>query len=198
MNDDARNRYTHRLRTISTIVLVLALLTSPALCCGGIQLVDSLPSSWLPASLSFSVNLFEAGARVENTTSETLYVTAITTTHGDARVIPQNIALRQRDIPVQPQGSVVLQYDAADLPLSGIAVCRNTEDCRLLPVNNVDTYEVNSYENLEQLEPGWLQAIQATPVQNYGVLIIYMLGLIPIFLFSAWMFLKRREKQTFA
>ena len=196
MNDAAQSSNTHLNRSFRVILLVLALLTSPALCCGGLQLLDLLPSSWLPSSLDFIVNIFESNARVENKTSQILYITAITTTYGDPRVIPQNIAFRQQDIPVRPQGSVVLQYDSADLPLSAIIVCKNTEDCRLLPVNNSDVYEVNSYESLEPLEPSWLAAIQAAPVHNYGTLMIAVLSLVSIFLFSGWMYLTRREKST--
>lgn len=75
MTDGTQSRDTRRARWIRTTLLVLALLTSPFLCCGGIQLLDALPSSWLPGSLSFVVNLFESDARVENKTSQTLYLT---------------------------------------------------------------------------------------------------------------------------
>ena len=175
-------------------LLVMALLTSPILCCGGIQLLDALPSSWLPGSLSFMVNLFESDARVENKTSQILYLTAITTTYGDPRVISQNIAFRQRDIPVRPQSSVILQYDSADLPLAGIAVCRTEDDCRLLPVNYSQVYELNSYESLEHLDPSWLTAIQSSPLHNYSTLITIAFSLAPILLFSGWLYLNRREK----
>src|SRR5574340_1298926 len=107
-------------RWLRTLLLVLALLTSPALCCGGLQLVDSLPSSWLPSYVDFIVNTFESSARVENKTAETLYLTPITTTYGDPRVIAQSGTFRQRELPVKPGGSIQLQYDAADLPLAGI------------------------------------------------------------------------------
>jgi len=196
MNDVAQSSDTRLNRSIRVIFLALALLTSPALCCGGLQLLDALPSSWLPSSLDFIANIFEGSARVENKTSQILYITAITTTYGDPRVIPQNIAFRQHDIPVRPQGSIVLQYDSADLPLSAIIVCKSTEDCRLLPVNNSDVYQVNSYESLEQLKPSWLDALQATPVHNYGTLLVALLSLVPIFLFSVWIYLMRREKRT--
>jgi hypothetical protein len=119
----------------------------------------------------------------------------MTTTYGDPRVIPQNIAFRQRDIPVSPEGSMVLQYDSADLPLSGIVVCRNTDDCRLMPISNPDVYEVNSYESLGPVEPSWLEAMQARPLLNYGALVTVVLGLVPIFLFSGWIIMKWRAKK---
>jgi hypothetical protein len=194
MNDVAQSSDTPRSPWIRTTLLVLALLTSPILCCGGLQLLDALPSSWLPGSLDFTVNLFEAEARVENRTSQTLYLTAITTTYGDPRVIPQHIAFRQRDIPVRPQSSVVLQYDSADLPLAGIAVCRTEDDCRLLPADNSPVYELNSYENLESLDPSWLEAIQSYRLHNYSSLITIALSLVPILLFSGWLYLNRRDK----
>jgi hypothetical protein len=190
MNDIAGNNHIRRNHRIQVMLLTLALLTSPALCCGGVQLLDSLPASWLPASLNFSINLFEGTARVENKTAQTLYITAITTTYGNPRVIPQNIAFRQRDIPLESHRSLELHYDSADLPLSGIAVCKSAEDCRLLPVDNSDVYEVNSYESLGPLEPGWLQVIQLTPLHNYSTLVIVGLSLVSICLFSSWVYLR--------
>jgi hypothetical protein len=194
MTDGTQSRDLRGPKWIRTALLVLALLTSPILCCGGIQLLDALPSSWLPGSLSFMLNLFESEARVENKTSQTLYLTAVTTTYGDPRVISQNIAFRQRDIPVGPQNSVALQYDSADLPLAGIAVCRTEDDCRLLPVNYSQVYELNSYESLEPLDPSWLTAIQSSPLHNYSNLIITAFSLVPILLFSGWLYLNQRQR----
>jgi len=179
---------------IRVALLFLTLLTSPILCYSGIILLDALPSSWLPGPLDFTVNLFESEARVENRTSQTLYLTAVTTTYGDPRVISQNIASRQRDIPVGPQNSVILQYDSADLPLAGIAVCRTDDDCRLLPVSYSQVYELNSYESLERLDPSWLTAIQSSPLHNYSNIITITFSLVPIILFSGWLYLNRREK----
>ena len=194
MNQVARSRDTHKSPWIRTTLLILALLTSPILCCGGLQLLDAFPSSWLPGSLDFVVNLFEAEVRVENRTYQTLYLTAITTTYGNPMVIPQNIAFRQRDIPIRPQSSVVLQYDSADLPLAGIAVCRTEDDCRLLPADNSPVYELNSYEGLASLNASWLEAIRLHPLHNYDSLMTIALSLVPILLFSGWLYLNRREK----
>lgn len=196
MNDAAPDGHAFRNRWMRATLLVLALLTSPALCCGGLQVLDSIPESSLPASLDFAVNLFENSALVENQTSETLYITAMTTTYGDPRIIPQNIAFRQRSIPVRSQGSILLEYDSADLPLSGIVVCKTTADCRLLPANNSDVYELTSYAGLENLEPGWLEVIQAAPLHNYGTLLIAMFSLVSIVLFGGWIYLIRRERNT--
>jgi hypothetical protein len=168
----------------------------PALCCGGLQVLDSIPESSLPASLDFAVNLFEKRARVENQTSETLYITAITTTYGDPRIIPQNIAFRQRSIPVRSQQSTMLEYDSADLPLAGIVVCRTAEDCRMLPVNHSDVYELTSYDGLEVLEPGWLEATQEVPLHNYGTFLIAAFSLVSISLFGGWIYLIRRGRNT--
>jgi hypothetical protein len=144
--------------------------------------------------VDFIVNLFESEATVENQTSETLYLTAITTTYGDPRVIPQNIAFRQRDIPVNPQGTVTLQYDSADLPLAGIAVCRAEDDCRMLPVSYPPVYVLNAYENLESLDPSWLAAIQSHPRNTFSSLILLCLSIVPTLLFSGWVYLTRRER----
>lgn len=182
--------------SLRTWILTLALLTSPALCCGGFQLLDALPSSWLPGSLDFTVNLFESTALIENQTIETLYVTAVTTTYGDPRVIPQNIAFRQRDIPVAAQDSVTLQYDSADLPLSGIVVCRSSDECRLLPAKNFGTYELTSFEALDDLESEWREAVQAQPLYNYGTVGLVIFSLVPLLLFSSWVYLTARDRQA--
>ena len=191
MNEVSQSNDSHRTQRIQTTLLVLALITSPILCCGGLQLLDALPSSSLPGSLDFMVNLFESEARVENNTSHTLYLTAITTTYGYPLVIPQNTRFRQRDIPVGPQESAALQYDSADLPLAGIAVCKAPDDCRLLPANNSPVYELDSYEDLERLDPSWMEALRARPLYNYSSLILTVLGLVPVLLFSSWLCLKR-------
>ena len=194
MNNVAQSEETRRTRWIQTALLLLALLTSPALCCGGLQVLDALPSTWLPGPVDFIVNLSEAEARLENHTSETLYLTAITTTYGEPRVIPQNIAFRQRDIPVGPQGVIALQYDSADLPLAGIAICRKDDDCRLLPANGSGVYDVKSYDSLESLDPAWQEAIRSQPVYNFFSLIIAAPSVVCILLFSGWLYLNRREK----
>ena len=80
MDEAVSGGHTPRNRWMRVVLLALALLTSPALCCGGLQVLDSLPESSLPPSLDFTANLFENSARVEHQTSETLYITAITTT----------------------------------------------------------------------------------------------------------------------
>ncbi len=182
-------------RNIRVILLLLAALTSPLLCCGTVQLLDALPRSLLPGGLDFMVNVLESEARVENRTSETFYLTAITTTYGEPRVIGQDISFRQRDIPLKPNGSVVLQYDSADMPLSGIAVCRNAEDCRLLARDNSDMYVVEAYETLPSLERGWLQAIKSHPLHNYSNIVIPLLSLVPILLFASWIRFVRAEKK---
>jgi hypothetical protein len=195
MTDVIQTDQSKRPRPFRAILLLLAVLTSPLVCCGAITVLDALPTSLLPPALDFTLNLFEAEARVENRTSETFYLTPITTTYGQPTVIPQNTSFRQLDIPLVPNGSVVLKYDSADMPLSGIAVCRTDEDCRLLAFDNSGVYILESYENLPSLEPGWLAAIQSQPPGNFSSMLILALSLLPILLFSSWMYLGRLEKK---
>jgi hypothetical protein len=110
-------------------------------------------------------------------------------------VIPQNVSFRQRDIPLEPQGSIVLTYDSADMPLSGIAVCRTEEDCRLLARDTSDVYYLESYESLAHLEPGWLLAIQSHPLHNHDNVITPALSLLPILLFSSSLYVGRLKKK---
>jgi hypothetical protein len=138
-------------------------------------------------------NLFESEARVENRSSETLYLTPFTTTYGRPVVIKQLTFIRQRDIPLEPQQSMVLTYDAADMPLSGIAVCRPSGECRLA-VNHSGVYSLESFEDLPELEPEWLLAIQSQPQYSFEILIIPMLSLLPVILFSSWLYLRLKSK----
>jgi hypothetical protein len=174
---------------VRVILLLLAVVSSPLGCCGCIFLLDVLPASLLPPKVDFIVNLFEAQARVENRSGETLYITPITTTYGRPVVIPQPTFIRQRDIPLQPNRSIVLTYDVADMPLSGIAVCRTDDDCRLLAVDYSNVYYLDSFENLPRLEPSWLLAIRSHPPYNFGIVLLPVLSLLPVVLFSSWLYL---------
>ena len=187
---------TNRPRPLRTILLLLTLLTSPLICCGSVQLLDVLPASLLPPSLNFIINIFESEARVENKTTETFYITAITTTYGEPRVIGQNTSVKQRDIPLAPNSSVILTYDSADMPLAGIAVCRTEDDCRLLKVDySGSAYILESYEALPNLESNWLEAIHSHPLNNYMNVLLPVLCLVPIFLFVGWLYVTRAEKK---
>jgi len=145
---------------------------------------------------SFALNWFEAEVQVENHTAETLYLTPITTTRGKPEVIRQPGSIRQRDFPLSPGQSQRLKYDTADAPLAGIAVCRTSEDCRLLTTEHTDEYDLNAYEDLAILAPEWLKAIQSSPKRNLGVVIFPVLGLVPIILFISWLYLVVKERKT--
>lgn len=176
-------------------LLILAVVTSPLVCCSAIQLLNALPSSLLPSGINFIVNLFQAQAQVENRTGDTLYVTAITTPHGQPAVISHNIAFRQRDIPIPPNRSVLLEYDSADAPLSGIAVCSTEDDCRLLAIDYSGLYQVDTYDALPSLDPSWLSAIQLHPLHNYSNVVIPTLSLLPMLLIAGWWYVGRLEKK---
>jgi len=195
MTDITKPDQPKRPRLLRAFLLVLTLLTSPLICCGGIQLLDALPASVLPAGMDFVLNLFESEARVENRTSETYTITAITTTYGKPTVIPQNIAFRQRDIPLAPNESIALKYDAADSPLAGIVVCKTKNDCRLLSFANSGVYVLESYESLPELDSGWLTAIQASALHNYSNIVMPTLSLLPVLLYLGWLYLVRLEKK---
>lgn len=66
----------------------------------------------------------------------------------------------------------------------------------MLPANHSDVYELTSYDGLEALEPGWLEAIQASPLHNYGTVLIAAFSLVSILLFGGWIYLIRRGKNT--
>lgn len=168
------------------ILLMLAVISSPLTICGCLSLLSALP---------FPMNIFQTEARVENRSAETLYITPITTTHGQPEVIIQ-LAFAQQRIPLQPKATIVLTYDSADTPLSGIGVCRPDDDCRLLPVDHSNTYYVDTFEQLSNLEPGWLFLIQSLPLNNRIFTAPPALGLLPIALFLIWLYLGRLENKT--
>jgi hypothetical protein len=136
-----------RLSQIRILLAFLILLTSPCALCGLVSLLDSLPPSVLPGAMDFSLNLFESEVQIENRTGETLYLTPITTTYGEPMVIGQS-SLRQRDIPVEPGELAVLTYDAADMPLSGVVVCRSADECRLFKTTYGEVQHIDSFEAL--------------------------------------------------
>ena len=173
------------------VLLLLAILSSPLLCCAGMFLSSILPPSMLPPMM----NLFKAEARVENRTGETLYLTPITTTRGQPEVITQPAFFKQRDILLKPGRSIALTYDVADMPLAGIAVCRSDDECRLLAVDYSDEYSLDSFETLPNLEPGWLLAIRSHPLYNFSIVLYPLLGLVPVVLFLSWLYLGQLEKK---
>src|SRR5688500_1032869 len=126
-----------RLPHIRTLLAILMLLTTPCLLCGLLTLLDRF--------VELPFDFFEGEVRLENRSGETLYVTPITTTYGEPMAITQS-SLRQRDIPVEPGDSVALSYDAADSPLAGIVVCRDSGECRLFETTYADVQYIDSFE----------------------------------------------------
>ena len=180
-------------KTLRMILLLFAVFTSPLICFGCIILLSAVPDSVLP-------RLFLGEARVENNSGEILFLTPITTTYGHPEVITQMSFFRQRDIPLEPNQSIVLTYDTADMPLAGIAVCRANQDCKRLGVKNYfsDTYNLESIDTLPKLDQSWIEAIQSHPRYNYGLVIFPVLGLIPVVLFFVWLYLGVRDKKMIA
>lgn len=179
------------------ILLILTFLTSPLLLCSGIQLLSLL-------HVDFGLSFFSANVQVENQTIETLYLTPITTTYGDPRVIAQSGSIRQRDFPLEPQATVTLTYDSADASLAGIIVCRAQDDCRLLEGDyaafdmdkNAMVLSVQSFDSLPELEPGWLEAKNTHSQSDYSVVIFCIIGFAPILLFGFWLRLVGQTKRS--
>jgi hypothetical protein len=170
------------------IWLLLALILSPLTCCGGYFILSALPG--------VTAGLFETEVHIENHTDETLYITPITTTYAEPRVITQSSRIRQVDVPLRPDRSVLITYDAADMPLSGVAVCREKRVCRLLETEYSGLTVLDSFEALPALDPGWLQAMQTTTRYSFGIVIFPLLGLVPVVLFLIWLneIWRRRNK----
>lgn len=174
--------------TPRVILLVLALLSSPLCCLGGIQVTAILP---LPGIFNF----FEEEAVVVNATDEALYLTPITTTRGYPQVIYQATSLRQCHVEAAPGTSVSLTYDAADFPLDGVAVCREGGSCRLLDYDYGQGMRVDSSQALPELEAGWLDAVQDCKPFNASLVLFPVLALVPLGAFAAWVVLRLRGKK---
>ncbi len=182
-------KYSH----VRKILFLLLFISLPFGCCGNASLLDMVPRSMLPGALDFMINLFETDALVENKTSETLYITPITTTYGDPRVIAQSGSIRQRDFPLESDQSITLTYDSADMPLSGIAVCKAKDECKLLPLDYSNQYKITSFEDLPEIDTSWLAAIQAHGENSYGNVFMAIFSLAPIVLLSGWLYLRKLE-----
>ena len=171
------------------LLLLFAVLLSPLTCFGVTYIINLLPE---PLSLNF----FETGFWVENQTEETLYITPITTTTGKPLIIRQTKSIRQRDFPIRPGQSLILTYDSADRPLSGIAVCRSSEDCRLFATDYTNEYILDSYEDLPPLEQNWLLAVQSSSKWGLDIVIFPLLGFVPVILFVIWVYLSLKDRKS--
>jgi len=190
ISDPAETSKTKKRPLLRVILLLLALLTSPLVCCGSIYFMESISSL-----TGFTLNIFRAEARVENVSDETLYITPITTTYREPMVIPQSAFIRQRDFPLRPGHSITLTYDSADLPLGGFAVCRANDDCRMLVADHSEVYYLYSFGELPELDPGWLRAIRSRPEYNFSVVLFPILSLLPVGLFLGWLYVIWQEKK---
>lgn len=179
-NTVEKNQAKNRIST-QMILFILAIISSPLLCCSISYTLSALPGG--------DIGLFKVNVTIKNTSGETLYLTPITTSYGKPEVIQQPASIRQINIPLQPNNSVLLTYDAADFPLDGIAVCRINNKCRLLTNDGGDIMYVDSFENLPVLDSSWLQVIQSTSPNNFAIVVYPLLGLIPIAFFLSWLYL---------
>jgi hypothetical protein len=139
---------------------------------------------------------------IVNNTNETLYITPVDRTPGRTVVIEQQLAIKQRDVPLHPNSSVMMIYYGELQELSGISVCRERTDCRwateyevqvpLDPKNPlillVRVYTLNSFEELPKINADLLLAIQSHRQYSFQVLLWLTGILIPIILFLCWLY----------
>ncbi len=161
-----------------TILLILALLSSPFACMGIGFVISALPGE---------IGFFQAEVQVENQTAETLYVTPITTTYGEPQVIMQFTSLRQRDFMLQPNGKLRLTFDSADTPLDGLVLCRDSDDCRILEYSWHETVTIIDVDSLPIAEADWLAVIQKTDLYSFAMLVDLFLALLPFIFFGTWL-----------
>ena len=176
-----------RTNMLRSLLLVLTLLTTPLALLGISTFAFALPG--------MDVGFFLAEVRVENKTNEMLYITPITTTYAEPRVIQQKLALRQRDHLLRPADSMRLAYDTADFPLAGIVVCRTNDDCRLLENTREDVISIERFDALPTVDEQWLIVVKKTGLYNFAVFIYAIFILLPfIFFWLRWRLGKQLEK----
>jgi hypothetical protein len=175
--------------TLKSLLLLLAVLLSPAICCSGTFLLEILP-------ISNPLDFFGTELRVENRTDETVTITPVTTTTGAPQIIMQPGSVRQRDFPLPPGGVHVLSYDAADAPLAGIAVCVSGAECRLLETGYGEDATLDVYAELPPLPAAWQAELQSTRERNFAVLLFPLLGVLPIIFFAGWVLLSWRDRRS--
>ncbi len=161
------------------ILLILILLTSPFACMGAGSLIFALPGI-------DSIGFFHGEVRVENQSPETIYITPITTTYAEPRIITQALSLHNRDIPLKAGASLNITYDTADFPLAGIALCREEGQCRLLEYTHQETLTFKDFDALPLLDENWLAIIQRAPKYNLQLFIFTGFALIPFILLILW------------
>jgi hypothetical protein len=145
---------------------------------------------------------------IVNNTNETLYITPVDRTLGRTVVIEQQLAIKQRDVPLHPNSSVMMIYYGELQELSGIAVCRESTDCRwateyevqVPPDPNkpfvllVRVYTLNSFEELPMINVDLLLAIQSHRQYSFHIL-LWLAGILtPVVLFFCWLYLVLKSR----
>jgi len=141
-----------------------------------------------------SIGFFHGEVRVENHSDETLYITPITTTYAEPRIITQTLSLYYRDLPIEAGENINITYDTADFPLAGIALCRDDGDCRLLEYTQQETLTFTDFNALPPLEENWLATIQRAPKYNLQLFIFTGFALTPFVLLALWWRLGKKAK----
>ncbi len=179
------------------LLLISGLVLSPLLCGSCAILAQGIPPERLPASVDFVLHMWEARARVENHTNETLYLTPITTALGKPEAIPQ--WLRGRDVPVRAGRQVTIMYNV-EFGLDGFVVCRTPGDCRWLDASSPQKRgeageaicQIVAFDNLPAVPLDWLTAVRATPRLNPPAWLMLLAGGLPLICFWGWWTLSRR------
>ncbi len=169
------------------IVLILVLLTTPFACVGMGSIIFSLPGM-------NSVGFFHGEVRVENNSSEALYLTPISTTYAEPRIITQPLFRRHRDLPLGARDSIVITFDTADFSLAGIILCDEDADCRSLEYDWQNIQTIDDFDALPPVDASWLAVRDVAFKYNFQLFMITGFALTPFALLAFWWRLGRREE----
>ncbi len=161
------------------IVLTLAMLTSPFGCVGVGSFVFSLTTGQ-------TSGLFTAVTYIENQTDELIYITPMTTTHDEPRIIEQFFRFRYKNLPLRSGDTIRLSYDASDNSMDGMVLCREEDDCRYLQHERLGIQVIDDFDALPPVNESFLSAIDDDPEYHIVMLIMAGFTLTPFALFALW------------
>ncbi|MCP4143476.1 MAG: hypothetical protein GY755_24850 [Chloroflexi bacterium] len=172
-------------KVFRTILLILAILSSPFACLGAGSIIFAFTDT--------DLDFFNATVHIENQTNESLYITPITTTYADPRVILQPRYFRNKELLLRPHSTIRVSYDSADTPMEGIALCSENGTCRLLENSWEETLIISDFDALPLVDESWLSVIDATSTYNFSMLIYIIFFTFPFIFLGLWWRLRQAK-----
>ena len=127
------------------------------------------------------LNLGSTPFLVENQASIPLYITPITDTYAEPKLILQS-KVRFKNFEVAPGETIELEYDSFDFGLSGLIVCTADNACKMINYEGSNVV-ISNFDSLPDPNPSWLKAVENAPNIAVSFILFPLLGLLSILLF---------------